>query len=160
MRKQSNLITLDQQPLRMSAIGELETWHDKIELLEIEIQKFHDTDFKLYNDWLRLTLGDLQNEINSLIDKYKKLALFHNWVVHTTEEKNVSLPHAFFLMSEEELKFQKGSKEEKEQIEKLRKDRTNKINSELKSEIEDDFIDDDEDEFESEQIHGRLSSLD
>ncbi len=148
MRKNTNLIALDQQPLRLQAINELETWHDKIELLEIEIQKFHETDFKLYNDWVRLTLNDLQEENNLLIDKYKNLALFHNWVVFTTEDKNISLPHAFFLMCEEELKFQKGSDEEKEQIGKLRQERTNKINTKLKSENKNDFSD--EDEFESE----------
>ncbi len=145
MRKKSYLITLDQEPLRMSAIVELEAWHDKIELLEIEIQKYHDTDFKLYDDWLRLTMGNLQTEINLLFEKYKKLSLFHNWIVLTSEEKNISLPHAFYLMSEEELKFQKGSSEEKELIEKLRKERTNRIHAQLKSENEDD-----DDEFESE----------
>jgi hypothetical protein len=158
MRKKQNLVALDQQPLRMSAISELESWHDKIELLEIEIQKFHDTDFKLYNDWLQLMLGDLQAETNLLFDQYKKLALFHNWVVFTVKEKNISLPHAFFLMSEEELNFQKGSKEEKELIEKLRKDRTNKINAELNSEPEVDFNDGEDEfdsEFESESVNNR-----
>jgi hypothetical protein len=149
MRKNLNLITLDQRPLRKSAIRELESWHDKIELLEIEIQKFHDTDFKLYNDWLRLTLADLQSETNSLIDKYQKLAIFHNWVVFTAEERNISLPHAFYLMAEEERIFQKGTQEEKEHIEKIRKERTKKIHSELKSDDEDGF-NEDEDEFDSE----------
>lgn len=148
MRKNSNLITLDQRPIKKSAINELESWHEKIELLEIEIQKFNDTDFKLYNDWLRLTLADFQSETNLLIDKYQKLALFHNWVVFTAEVKNISLPHAFFLMSEEERTYQKGTQEERDRIEILRKERTNKINFELKSEDEDDFSD--EDEFEDE----------
>ncbi|MBL7555885.1 MAG: hypothetical protein JNM24_08695 [Bdellovibrionaceae bacterium] len=147
MKRERNLITIDQRPLRANAINELEKWHDKIELLEIEIQKFHDTDFKLYNDWLRLTLADLQEENNTLIDKYQKIALFHNWVVFTADEKNISLPHAFFLMSEEELKYQKGSPEEREQIEKLREVRTKKIHAELKSDSEDDF--DNEEDFQS-----------
>ena len=151
MKKDRNLITLDQRPLRTSAINELEKWHDKIELLEIEIQKFHDTDFKLYNDWLRLTLADLQEENNTLIDKYQKIALFHNWVVFTADEKNISLPHAFFLMSEEELKYQKSSPEEKEQIEKLRLARTKKIHAELKSDNEDDFGDEEDFESDAEQ---------
>ncbi|MCK6599602.1 MAG: hypothetical protein L6Q37_14655, partial [Bdellovibrionaceae bacterium] len=151
MKKVRSLITLDQRPLRANAINELEKWHDKIELLEIEIQKFHDTDFKLYNDWLRLTLADLQEENNTLIDKYQKIALFHNWVVFTAEEKNISLPHAFFLMSEEEIKYQKGSQEEKDQIEKLREARTKKIHAELKSDSEDDFDDEEDLKSDSEQ---------
>ena len=151
MKKNRNLITLDQHPLRVNAITELEKWHDKIELLEIEIQKFHDTDFKLYNDWLRLTLADLQEENNTLIDKYQKIALFHNWVVFTAEDKNTSLPHAFFLMSEEEIKYQKGSQEEKDQIEKLREARTKKIHAELKAESVDDFGDEEDLDSDSEQ---------
>jgi hypothetical protein len=148
MKRNKNVIVLDQGPLRLQAINEIESWHDRIELLEIEIQKFQDTDLKLYNDWIRLTLNDLQEENNSLIDKYQKLALFHNWVVFTSEEQSISLPHAFFLMSEEELKFQKGSQEEKEQIDKLRQERTNKIKEELREGIGEDF--DDEGDFESE----------
>ncbi len=149
MQKNLNLITIDQRPLRKSAIHELEAWHDKIELLEIEIQKFHDSDFKLYNDWLRLTLADLQIETNSLIEKYQKLAQFHNWVVFTAEERNISLPYAFFLMAEEDRLFQKGTQEEKDHIEKIRIERTKKINSGIKSEDEDDY-DEEETEFDSE----------
>lgn len=152
MKKARSLIILDQRPLRTKAINELEKWHDKIELLEIELQKFHDTDFKQYNDWLRLTLGNLQEENNTLIDKYQKLALFHNWVVFTEEDENISLPHAFFLMSQEELNYQNGSPDEKEQIEKLREVRTQKINAKLKSAGEDDFGDEDDFESHSEQF--------
>lgn len=139
-----SLIVLDQKPLRMDAIQGLEAWHEKIEQLEIEIQKFHDTDFKLYSDWLRLIQNDLQEKNNLLIDKHKKLALFHNWVVFTAEEEDTNLPYAFFLMSEEEQRFQKGSKETKELIEKLRQERNEKIHARLKSETEDEFYDEDE----------------
>lgn len=149
MKKTKQIIVIDQRPLLEKAIKELENWHDKIELLEIEIQKFHDSDLKLYNDWLRLTLNDLQAENHALIDNYKKLALFHNWVVFTAEEQNISIPHAFFLMSQEDNILKNGSKEEKERIEAKRQELNNKINAEIRSEYGNDFSDEDVDESES-----------
>ncbi len=115
-----NLVLVDQIPLLRKAIEELESWHEKIENLEIEIQKFQEHDLKLFNDWSSLTLQKHQADIEILQEQYKKMITFHNWVVYTADDLNISLPQAYHLMILEEQLYQKGTKAEKEKIDEIR----------------------------------------
>lgn len=143
------LIHIDQVPIRNQAILNLEMWNNKIDLIEDELQKFQETEVKLYNDWLNLTTRKLQSEIMLLYEKYEKIGRFNNWFVLISEELNITLIHAYFLMREEESKYQRASNIEKEEIEKNREMRDKKISEKMKSqyfediEEEQDFPDND-----------------
>ncbi len=132
------IILIDQAPLIQQAIDELESWHDKIETLEIQIQRFQDTDLKLYNEWFQLTSQNYQRDIDIVFTAYQKIAEFHNWVVYTAEDKNVSLPEAYYLMVQEEEQFLNGTADERARILKLREQRQKAINGEMDDESNDD----------------------
>lgn len=136
------LIQLDQNPIRDQAILNLELWNNKIDSIEAEIQKFEDTEVKLFNDWLNLTIGKLQSEIMSFHEKYEKLGRFTNWFILTSEELKISLPHAYFLMLNEESLYQHGTDIEKKEIENIRIARDKKISKKIKSQSFDDFDED------------------
>lgn len=78
------------------------------------------------------------------------MALFHNWVVLTAEEKIFHYLTHSILCLKKSLNFKKARTKKKNRLKITWKERTNKIHAELKSESEDDPNDDDEDEFESE----------
>jgi hypothetical protein len=134
-----DLMTVDQMPIRNQAIRELEKWHDKIEMIEVDLQKFQDSDVKLYNDWLQMVIGKVQAEVILAQEKFEKLGTLHNWVVLTSEELNISFAHAYFLMLEEEVLNEKGTESEKAEIEKNRQIRNDKIKEKIKAEYFDQF---------------------
>ncbi|MBL7556567.1 MAG: hypothetical protein JNM24_12175 [Bdellovibrionaceae bacterium] len=126
-----NIIWIDQKPLIQKAIEDLEAWHEKIESLEIEIQRFQDKDLKLYNEWYTLTSQIYQKEIDQIFEVYRKLAEFHNWIIYTAEDQNITLPEAYYLMAQEEEKFSNGTEREREQIQKIRDGRQRAIDGNL-----------------------------
>lgn len=130
-------MVIDQAPLIEQAIAELEDWHNKIERLEVQIQLFHDKDLKLYNEWHQLTSQIYQKEIDSIFEVYRTLTEFHNWIVYTADEKNISLPEAYHLMTEENERYQKGNVEERAHIQSLRERRQKFIDGHMDEEDRD-----------------------
>lgn len=128
---EKNIVLIDQTPLIQQAIDELEGWHEKIEKLEIEIQRFQDKDLKLYGEWHQLTSQVYQKEIDIIFEAYRKLADFHNWIVYTAENQNVSLPEAYYLMRQEEEQFLSGTDDDRNRIVKIRERRQSAIDGRM-----------------------------
>lgn len=138
-----NIILIDQAPLIQQAIDDLEAWHEKIERLEIEIQRFQDKDLKLYNEWHQLTSQTYQKEIDEIFETYRKVAEFHNWIIHTAETHNITLPEAYHLMAQEEERFLNGTEDERNRILQMRERRQRAIDGQMDddSDVDSDFND-------------------
>ncbi len=118
--KTKSLLVIDNAPIRKKAINQAEKWIKKIEALEKSAEKYHELDFKLYNDWYNLTLNPLIEKVSEVEADYLKAAQIYNILVFIATEEDMTLPEAFLFLQEEEENYLKGDQAARDLIDRIR----------------------------------------
>lgn len=132
--KMKSLLVIDNAPIRKKAIHQAEKWIKKIEALEKSAAKYHELDFKLYNDWYNLTLNPLIEKVSEVEADYLKAAQNYNILVFIATEEDMTLPEAFLFLQEEEESYLKGNESARDAIDQIRAKRAHDLENAIESE--------------------------
>lgn len=134
--KTKSLLVIDNAPIRQKAIYRAEKWIKKIEALEKSAEKYHELDFKLYNDWYNLTLNPLIEKVSEVEADYLKAAQIYNILVFIATEEDMTLPEAFLFLQEEEENYLKGDQAARDLIDRIRAKRAYDLENAIEKEYD------------------------
>lgn len=134
--KMKSLLVIDNAPIRKKAIHLVERWIKKIEALEKSAAKYHELDFKLYNDWYNLTLNPLIEKVSEVEADYLKAAQNYNILVFIATEEDMTLPEAFLFLQEEEENYLKGDQAAQSAIDQIRAKRAHDLENAIEKEYD------------------------
>lgn len=130
-----SLLVIDNSRIRKLACSNVEKLIKKIDHLEETLLSFHKQDQQLFSSWFDLTFREDREEINTLQNEYIRLSRFHNWVVATARQLDISMPKAFRLMQNEEQAYNSGDLQTQNKIDELRKAREEYIQQQMRNEF-------------------------
>jgi len=130
-----SLLVIDDNPIRKESFRDAEKIIRKIDRLDDKIINFNSSDQRLFNNWFEMTFRDEREKIEVLHSEYRELGIFHNWIIATAKMLDVSLPHAYRLMKDEEKAYAAGAQEVKRRIEREREVRDKYIREEIEREF-------------------------